>query len=660
MTPPSHLFSAADFNPKPLFKLGIMAGDMASSSSNNKVNAPKISNLPQLCNHFNKVTYKFEDRCKVVHDHRNRSGLNSKTNGTGINMLRSMWLFKHKFHADWTLSRYKAHLVANGSIWQLGVESDETFSPVVKLVTILMVLSLGVSRKRPIHQLDVKNAFLNGNLSETIYMHQLPGFVDTRFPNHVYRLQRSLYGLKQAPRAWFQRFAGYFIRAGFYHNHCDSSLFICKQGSQVFLYMHDPREPHFVSLKRILRYVRGTVDFGLQLYAFATTSLVGYTDVDWAGCPSTPKSTSGYCVFLGDTLLSWSAKCQHTPSLSSAKAKYCGVANVVSETTWLPNPNRELHSPLSTATLIYYDNVNAIYMSTNLVQHQRTNTLRSTFTSSVIWLPLVKLEFFMYLLIFSIQSSGNLKMSGNEDHHRQGRRFAAGGNGHDGRDPHDVEIERLHLEIQHEIRKIWKRIRELELQRELTKETKSEPIIWDIGDEEEEYPFVNKYPSLQEPSMLVQEESCPIYDTDNEEESEVIYDTYGNDVDDSPKFELLHTDQGDSLVIQRVLSVAPSKSIYDDSEGDDDTDVPDGSSPVDQRAIDENEAGGGVVVNKMVVRDDEVGCNDRLLVEIVVVFAVDLVVMVVHGGCARWPEVSPEMGDIAEKFGQKRWGRRKI
>nr|GFB60998.1 reverse transcriptase domain-containing protein [Tanacetum cinerariifolium] len=125
-------------------------------------------------------------------------------------------------------------------------------------------------------------------------------------------------------------------------------------------------------------------------------------------------------------------------------------------------------------------------------------------------------------------------MSGNEDHHRQGRRFTAGGNGHDGCDPRDVEIERLHqrvrdLEIQHEIRQIRKRIRELELQRELTKETKSKPIIWDIGDEEEEYPFVNKYPSLQEPSMLVKEESCPVYDTDNEEESEVIYDTYGND-----------------------------------------------------------------------------------------------------------------------------------
>nr|GEV41355.1 reverse transcriptase domain-containing protein [Tanacetum cinerariifolium] len=133
-------------------------------------------------------------------------------------------------------------------------------------------------------------------------------------------------------------------------------------------------------------------------------------------------------------------------------------------------------------------------------------------------------------------------MSRNEDHHRQGRRFAAEGNEHDGRDPRDVEIERLRQ-----------------------RETELEPIIWDIGDEEEEYPFVNKYPSLQEPSMLVEEESCPIYDTDNEEESEVIYDTDGNDVDGSLEFELLHPDQGESLVIQRVLSVAPSKSINYDS-----------------------------------------------------------------------------------------------
>ncbi|GJZ62925.1 ribonuclease H-like domain-containing protein [Tanacetum coccineum] len=141
---------------------------------------------------------------------------------------------------------------------------------------------------------------------------------------------------------------------------------------QVCLYMHDLREPHFAALKRILRYVQETLELGLQLYASATTSLVGYTDADWAGCPSTLRSTFGYCVFLGDNLLSWSAKRQHTISRSSAEAEYRGVANVVAETAWIRNLLRELHSLLLTATLVYCDNVSAVYMSANPVQHQRT------------------------------------------------------------------------------------------------------------------------------------------------------------------------------------------------------------------------------------------------------------------------------------------------
>ena len=68
---------------------------------------------------------------------------------------------------------------------------------------------------------------------------------------------------------------------------------------QVCLFMHDPREPHFTALKRILRYVRGTLDHGLQLYASPSRGLVAYSDVDWAGCPTTRRSTSGYYVFLG-------------------------------------------------------------------------------------------------------------------------------------------------------------------------------------------------------------------------------------------------------------------------------------------------------------------------------------------------------------------------
>ncbi|GKE32945.1 ribonuclease H-like domain-containing protein, partial [Tanacetum coccineum] len=95
-------------------------------------------------------------------------------------------------------------------------------------------------------------------------------------------------------------------------------------------------------------------------------------DADWVGCPTTRRSTSGYCVFLGNNLLSWSSKRQVTLSRSSAEAEYQGVANAVAETCWLRNLLQELHTPFSTATLVYYDNVSAVYLSSNLVQHQCT------------------------------------------------------------------------------------------------------------------------------------------------------------------------------------------------------------------------------------------------------------------------------------------------
>ncbi|GJS50895.1 ribonuclease H-like domain-containing protein [Tanacetum coccineum] len=80
------------------------------------------------------------------------------------------------------------------------------------------------------------------------------------------------------------------------------------------LYLHDPREPHLIALKRVLRYIRGTFDFGLQLYASSTSSLVAYSDADWPGCPTTRRSTSGYHVFFGNNLLSWSLKQQQSLS----------------------------------------------------------------------------------------------------------------------------------------------------------------------------------------------------------------------------------------------------------------------------------------------------------------------------------------------------------
>jgi len=413
------------------------------------------------------------------------------------NVVSGKWVFKHKFKADGTLEQYKARWVLRGFTQRPGIDFDETFSPVVKPATVRTVLSLSLSRSWPIHQLDVKNAFLHGNLSETVYCSQPTGFEDSAHPDYVCRLNRSLYGLKQAPRAWYSRFASYIIQLGFVEAKTDTSLFVYHQGTdtaylllyvddivltasspqllrrvisalqqefsmkdlgelhhflgmhvqrsgaglllsqrqymmdilerasmsdckpcatpvvvnpklsadggvpvadptdfrslagalqyltftrpdiayavqQVCLHMHDPREPHLAALKRILRYIRGTLHLGLLLRPSRQADLVVYSDADWAGCPDTRKSTSGYAVFLGDNLISWSSKRQTAVSRSSAEAEYRAVANAVAEVSWLRQLLVELHVPLSKAALVYCDNISTVYMFANPVQHQRT------------------------------------------------------------------------------------------------------------------------------------------------------------------------------------------------------------------------------------------------------------------------------------------------
>jgi hypothetical protein len=142
---------------------------------------------------------------------------------------------------------------------------------------------------------------------------------------------------------------------------------------QVCLHMQDPRESHLMAMKRILCYLRGTPDYRLLLHRSRSTDLVVYTDADWAGCPDTCRSTSGYAVFLGDNLVSWYANRHTVVSRSSAKAEYHAVANGVAEATWLRQLLLELQSPPSRYMLVYCDNISAVYLSNNPVQHQRTN-----------------------------------------------------------------------------------------------------------------------------------------------------------------------------------------------------------------------------------------------------------------------------------------------
>ncbi|XP_020114487.1 uncharacterized protein LOC109728471 isoform X3 [Ananas comosus] len=384
-----------------------------------------------------------------------------------VNLIGCKWVYKVKQKADGSLERLKARLVAQGYKQQQGIDFDETFSPVVKSTTIRTVLSVALSSGWSLRQLDVKNAFLHGTLSEEVYMKQPPGFVHPSLPSHVCRLRKAIYGLKQAPRAWFQRFTSFLSEIGFVGSTADPSMFVCHSSSgtlvlllyvddiivtgsssslldalivtlqrefamkdlgplhyflgievhrspsglhlsqqkyahqllqrhgfldskpvstplsptsrlssheghlledpytyrqivgalqyltftrpdisyavnSVAQYLHAPREPHMQAVKRILRYIRGTLTYGLPISRCDNPSLVAFADADWAGCPDTRRSTSGYCIFLGPNLISWSAKKQPTISRSSSEAEYRAVAYTLAETVWIRRLLRDL------------------------------------------------------------------------------------------------------------------------------------------------------------------------------------------------------------------------------------------------------------------------------------------------------------------------------
>ncbi|KAI0498161.1 hypothetical protein KFK09_021402 [Dendrobium nobile] len=143
-------------------------------------------------------------------------------------ILGCRWTFKTKRHADGSIVRYKARLVAQGNTQEYGINYEETFSPVAKMPTIRVLTALAVHNQWTIHQLDISNAFLHGYLEDTIYMQQPPGFKDVQNPHSVCKLHKSIYGLKQSPRQWYSTFSKHLTSLGFTHSSADPSLLLHK------------------------------------------------------------------------------------------------------------------------------------------------------------------------------------------------------------------------------------------------------------------------------------------------------------------------------------------------------------------------------------------------------------------------------------------------
>ncbi|GJU92027.1 retrovirus-related pol polyprotein from transposon TNT 1-94 [Tanacetum coccineum] len=125
------------------------------------------------------------------------------------------WIFKIKLDEYGDVLKNKARLVAKGYRQEAGIDFEESFAPVARLEAIRLFIAHAASKNMVIFQMDVKTAFLNGELNEVVYVSQPEGFVDPEHPSHVYRLKKALYGLKQAPRAWYDKLSAFLIKSGF-------------------------------------------------------------------------------------------------------------------------------------------------------------------------------------------------------------------------------------------------------------------------------------------------------------------------------------------------------------------------------------------------------------------------------------------------------------
>ncbi|KAH9733971.1 hypothetical protein KPL71_017220 [Citrus sinensis] len=261
----------------------------------------------------------------------------------GKRVIGNKWVYtKKQGSLNQSTPRYKARLVAKGFAQKEGIDYNKVFSPVVKHTSIRILLALVAEYELELAQLDVKTAFLHGDLEEEIYVIQPCGFRVAGKENHVCRLIKSLYGLKQSPRQWSQEERDYMARVP-YASVVGSLMYvmvctrpdISQAVSMVSRYMHNPGKNQWLTVKWILRYLYGTVDVGLLFKKDCGQQCVGYCDSDFARDLDKRRSTTGYVFTLGGGPISWRSILQSTIALSTTEAEYMAATEAVKEAIWL-------------------------------------------------------------------------------------------------------------------------------------------------------------------------------------------------------------------------------------------------------------------------------------------------------------------------------------
>nr|GEY65833.1 hypothetical protein [Tanacetum cinerariifolium] len=232
------------------------------------------------------------------------------------------------------------------------IDYDEVFALVARIEAIRLFLAYASFKDFVVNQIDVKSAFLYGNIKEEVYVCQPLGFEDPEFPNRVYKVEKALYGLHQAPRAWKEMCTGFkkmmhkkfqmifmgelTFFLGLQLTQKDKGIFISQDKPDIIFavcacarFQVTPKVSHLHAMKRIFRYMKGQPKLGLWYPKDSLFDLEAYTDSDYVGASLDRKSTTRGSQFLGRRLISWKCKKQNVVANSTTKADICIVKNLV-------------------------------------------------------------------------------------------------------------------------------------------------------------------------------------------------------------------------------------------------------------------------------------------------------------------------------------------
>ncbi|GJZ38453.1 uncharacterized mitochondrial protein-like protein [Tanacetum coccineum] len=289
----------------------------------------------------------------------------------------------------------KARLVAQGFRQEEGINFKESFAPVARIESICIFIANAAHKNMTIYQMDVKTAFLNGELKEEVQLiqHSSHGMLETTYycPRGIFINQSKYaseivkkYGLHSTDSVDTPMIENKKLDDDLQGKQVDATLYHGMIGSLMYLtasrpdlnyvvclcarYQAKPTEKHLQDVKRIFQYLNGTINMGLWYSKDADMSLIAYADADHTGCQDNRCSTSGSAQFLGDKLVSWSSKKQKSNAISSIEAEYIALSGCCSQILWMRSQLTDYGFQINKIPL-YCDNKSAIALCNNNVQH---------------------------------------------------------------------------------------------------------------------------------------------------------------------------------------------------------------------------------------------------------------------------------------------------